>query len=156
MRQQLDTAGKNLIKSFEGLRLHAYRDIAGIWTIGYGSTYYAGGRHVREGDRLDNEVAADLLFCNTLAQYEEAVSRLVKVPLTQNQYNALVSFAYNAGIGALQNSTALRRLNASDYTGAADALLMWDKITDPKTGKKVTSDTLVKRRKAERQLFLTA
>jgi lysozyme len=152
---KLSNHGINAIKNFEGLRLDAYRDIAGVWTIGYGSTRYHDGRPVKPGDRLANEQQASALFSNTLGQYEEAVNQYVKVPLSQNQYDALVSFTYNEGTGALRQSTLLKKLNENDYSGAADQFLVWIKITDPKTGEKVTCETLVARRQEERKLFLS-
>jgi lysozyme len=72
----------------------------------------------------------------------------------QKQFNALVSFTYNEGSSALERSTLLQKLNMLDYTGAANQLLLWDKITDPQTGKKVVCKALTKRRKQERELFL--
>jgi lysozyme len=72
----------------------------------------------------------------------------------QKQFNALVSFTYNEGIGALERSTLLQKLNMLDYAGTANQLLLWDKITDPKTGKKVVCKALTNRRKRERELFL--
>ncbi|HEY9001647.1 MAG TPA: lysozyme [Mucilaginibacter sp.] len=152
---KLSSNGEKLIKSFEGLRLTAYRDIAGIWTIGYGSTRYHDGRSVKPGDKLTGEIQASAIFVNTLGQYEDAVNSYVKVPLTQNQFDALVSFTYNEGTYALKESTLLRKLNAKDYDGAADQFLVWNKITDPQTGQKVISDTLTKRRAAERHSFLS-
>ncbi len=136
------------------MRLTAYRDIAGIWTIGYGSTRYHDGVQVKPGDKLANEVQAEALFGNTLGQYVDAVNNYVKVPLTQNQFDALVSFTYNEGTGALKGSTLLKELNEKDYEAAADQLLLWNKITDPQTGEKKESVTLKARRVAERQLFL--
>jgi lysozyme len=152
---KLSSQGEQLIKSFEGLRLAAYRDVAGVWTIGYGSTRYHDGRLVKPGDKLASEVQASAIFVNTLGQYENAVNSYVKVPLTQDQFDALVSFTYNEGTFAFQESTLLRKLNAKDYQGAADQFLVWDKITDPHSGQKVPCDTLTKRRAAERQLFLS-
>ncbi|HTD97929.1 MAG TPA: lysozyme [Mucilaginibacter sp.] len=152
---QLSDHGIKAIKNFEGLRLTAYRDSAGVWTIGYGSTRYHDDKAVKPGDKLANEVQATALFNNTLAQYVDAVNNYVKVPLTQNQFDALVSFTYNAGIGALRNSTLLKKLNASDYSGAADQFLFWNKITDPHTGEKVVSNVLKARRTEERGLFLS-
>ncbi len=151
---QLSEHGEALIKNFEGLRLSAYRDEADVWTIGYGSTRYHDGRAVKPGDKLVNEAQANALFRNTLGIYVEAVNQQARVPLTQNQFDALVSFAYNAGTAA--GKTLYEKLNAKDYQGAADALLAWDKITDPHTGKKIVCDTLAKRRTAERTLFLKA
>lgn len=152
---QISNNGIAIIKNFEGLRLNAYADSAGVWTIGYGSTRYHDGKAVKPGDKLANESQADALFHNTLSQYENAVNDFVKVPLTQNQFDALVSFTYNEGPYALKSSTLLQKLNGADYTNAADAFLLWDKITDPKTGKKVVLDVLGTRRRAERELFLT-
>jgi len=151
---QLDDNGKNLIKGFEGLWLKAYQDVAGVWTIGWGSTRYANGTRVKEGDVLLNRECADDLFDRTLAPFEDVVNRVVKVPLTQNQFNALVDFTYNAGDGALEISTLLKRLNAGDYPGAAEQFLAWDEVTDPTTGKRVVNEDLVKRRQKERALFL--
>jgi len=80
----------------------------------------------------------------------------VKAPITQNQFDALVSFTYNEGTGALEKSTLLVKLNEKNYTEAAAHFLAWDKITDPKTGEKVVCETLVQRRKEESHLFLSA
>lgn len=77
------------------------------------------------------------------------------MPLTQNQFDALVSFSYNEGAGAFEESTLLHKLNLKDYNDAADQFLVWNKITDPKTGEKIVLDTLVKRRAQERKLFLS-
>jgi lysozyme len=152
---QLSDHGIRVIKNFEGLLLTAYRDIAGIWTIGYGSTRYHDGKAIKPGDKLANEAQATALFNNTLAQYVDAVNSYVKVPLTQNQFDALVSFTYNEGTGALRSSTLLKKLNASDYRGATDQFLLWNKITDPHTGEKVVSNVLKARRAEERGLFLS-
>jgi len=152
---QLSSQGEQLIKSFEGLRLTAYRDVAGVWTIGYGSTRYHDGRPVKPGDKLSGAVQASAIFTNTLGQYEDAVNSYVKVPLTQSQFDALVSFTYNEGTFALKESTLLRKLNTKDYAGAADQFMVWNKITDPQTGRKVDCDTLTGRRTAERRLFLS-
>jgi lysozyme len=151
----LSKKGENLIKNFEGLRLNAYRDGAGVWTIGYGSTRYHDGRKIKPDDKLATQTQADALFKNTLGQYINAVNDFIKVVITQNQFDALVSFAYNAGIGALQKSTLLKKLNTGDYDGAADQFLMWNKITNPVTGQKNVLAALVKRRSIERQLFIS-
>ncbi len=152
---KLSEQGINLIKSFEGLRLSAYRDVAGIWTIGYGSTRYHDGKPVKPGDKLADEQQADALFSNTLSQYEDAVNQDVKVPLTQSQFDALVSFTYNEGTGALKESTLLKKLNEKDYHGAADQFPVWNKITSPQTGEKEACTDLSVRRRQERQLFLS-
>ncbi len=152
---QLSSQGIALIKKFEGLRLIAYRDSAGVWTIGYGSTRYHDGKQVKPGDKLASNEQAEALLANTLGEYTDAVNVLVKVPLSQNQFDALVSFTYNEGTGALKQSNLLHKLNTQDYNGAADQFLVWDKITDPQTGQKIVSVTLAKRRGIERALFLT-
>lgn len=149
---KLSNHGAFIIKNFEGLRLSAYRDIAGMWTIGYGSTHYHDGKAVKPGDKLAGEEQADALFRNTLGAYEAAVNQKTSVPLTQNQFDALVSFTYNTGIAS--GKTLFEKLNAKDYQAAANQLLLWDKITDPHTGKKVVCDTLAKRRAEEHALFL--
>ncbi len=104
-------AGLKLIRQFEGLRLKAYRCPAGIWTIGYGHTSAAGAPEVREDMRISRE-EAEAILKRDLAQFEDAVSSMVKVPLTENQFDTLVSFAFNCGIAALRRSTLLKRVNA--------------------------------------------
>jgi lysozyme len=153
---KLSEQGINLIKNFEGLRLSAYSDIAGIWTIGYGSTRYHNGRTIKPGDKLADETQAAALFSNTLGQYEDAVNNYVKAPLHQNQFDALVSFTYNEGTYALKNSTLLKKLNEKDYPAAAAQFLLWNKITDPHTGQKIQCNVLKDRRSVERKLFLTS
>jgi len=88
-----------------------------------------------------------------MQNYVNDVRSLVKVPLTQNQFDALVSFQYNTG--GLAGSTLLRKLNAGDYQGAADQFLLWDKVTDPITRQKKPFAVLTERRVKERKLFLT-
>ncbi|MFD0765197.1 lysozyme [Mucilaginibacter lutimaris] len=151
----LSKRGIALIKNFEGLRLYAYKDIAGVWTIGYGSTKYADGRAVKKGDKLTNESEAEALLKSTLTIYINAVNKGITVHLSQNQFDALVSFIYNVGTGAVKSSTLFKKLNAGNYTAAAEQFLVWNKITDPLTGKKVVSKTLTQRREQERVLFLT-
>ncbi len=105
----INAAGLQLIKEFEGLRLDAYICPAGVWTIGYGST----GEHVYPGQTI-SELEAEELLRKDLWRFEDCVSCYVNVGLTNNEYAALVSFAFNCGCGALQESTLLRRLNAGD------------------------------------------
>jgi len=137
------TKEAELIKSFEGLELEAYLCPANIWTIGYGHT-----GNVKEGDSI-TKAEAEALLDKDLQTFRNGVKRLVKVPLNENQFGALVSFAYNIGLGSLQSSTLLKMLNAGDYTGAADQFLRWNK-----SGGKVLTG-LVRRREAERAVFLT-
>lgn len=140
-------AGLNLIKGFEGKRLNAYDDGVGVWTIGFGTIKYPNGARVRKGDACTEQQAEDYLR-NDLAKFEAAINKLVKVPLTQNQFDALASFTYNLGETNLANSTLLKKLNKSDYQGAAEQFLRWNKA-----GGKVMKG-LVRRREAERALFL--
>lgn len=133
--------GLALIRQAEGLRLRAYKCPAGVWTIGYGTT--AG---VKEGLVITKERAEELLR-EDVKRFEDQVMRLVKVRLTQGQFDALVSFIYNLGAGNLSNSTLLRLLNAGDYKGAAAQFDRWTKA-----GGKVLPG-LVRRRAAERALF---
>lgn len=137
----ISEAGLTLIRQSEGLRLSAYRCPAGIPTIGYGST--AG---VRMGQTITAERAESLLR-EDVRQFESAVDRLVKVPLTQSQYDALVSFSFNLGAKSLEKSTLLRLLNAGDYSGAAAQFDRWVYAS----GKKLPG--LITRRAAERALF---
>ena len=104
--------GIELIKKYEGFRSKAYLCPAGVPTIGYGATYYPGGRRVTMNDKPISETDAEFLLKNMLGNYEAGVNRYVRVYLNQNQYDALVSFAYNLGNGALQKSTLLKRINA--------------------------------------------
>lgn len=136
--------GLGLIKSFEGLKLTAYLCPANVWTIGYGSTH-----GVREGDRLGSEAEAEELLARDLGQYEDAVNKYVTVDLTQEQFDALVSFTYNLGAGAFKGSTLLRFVNQKDFVGAADQFLRWNKA-----GGRVLAG-LTRRRVAERELFLS-
>ncbi|MDV2441526.1 lysozyme [Acinetobacter gerneri] len=140
-------SGINLIKSFEGLRLKAYDDGVGVWTIGFGTIKYPNGVRVKKGDTC-TETQAEQYLRNELIAFENAINRLVKVPLTQNQFDALVSFTYNLGETNLANSTLLKKLNAKDYKGTAAEFPRWNKA-----GGKVLNG-LVKRRKAEMELFL--
>lgn len=140
--------GMALIKRFEGLRLQAYQDSVGVWTIGYGWTQPVAGRKVGAGMAIDAATAERLLVCG-VAQFEQGVERLVAVTITQGQFDALVSFAYNLGLRALEKSTLLRRLNAGDRLGAADQFGRWVNAGG------VRLDGLVARRAAERALFLS-
>lgn len=135
-------AGIALIQQFEGRRLEAYKCPAGVWTIGYGHTSAAGKPEVKPGLVITKQEANDILV-RDLVRYEDAVDRLVKVPLTQNQFDALVSFTFNVGEGALAKSTLLKRLNAGDYNAVPAELMKWTKAG----GKELPG--LVRRRRAE-------
>ena len=146
---KISEKGLSMIERFEGCLLKASNKLDGVWTIGYGQTGSYYGKRVRRGMTTTKALAHAWLRDHSIKTYEDAVTQAVKVPLNQNQFDALVSFAYNVGVGALKQSTALRKLNASDYAGAADALTMWTKCN----GKVLAG--LVRRRKEERALFLT-
>lgn len=133
--------GINLIKEFEGCRLKSYLCPAGIWTIGYGHTQGV------KPDMVITQLDAERFLRQDLKRFEDAISTLVKVSLTPNQFSSLVSFVYNVGINAFKNSTLLRKLNQKDYKGAANELLRWDKVN----GKPLLG--LTKRRIAEKDLF---
>jgi lysozyme len=149
---QQSVGGLNLIKGNEGCRLEAYLDSAGIPTIGWGSTRYADGRRVKMGDKLKSVAEANVLFSLTMKYFASEVNRLVTVPLTQNQFDALCSLVYNIGAEAFAGSTLLKYLNQSKFIQAADQFLVWNKIT--RNGKKEISRGLVIRRVKERSVFL--
>ena len=139
---KISQKGLDLIKNFEGLELKAYKDSVGILTIGYGST----GSHVKSGMTITAEQAEELLK-QDVSRFEKGVNDLVKVSLTQNQFDALVSFSFNLGLGNLKSSTLLKKLNASDYTGAVNEFLRWNRA-----GGKVLNG-LTRRRQAEKDMF---
>lgn len=145
---QISNKGISLIKEFEGCRLKAYQDSAGVWTIGYGWTQPVDGRKIGPGMVIDQATAERLLKCG-LVQYEQGVNQLVKVIINQGQFDALVSFSYNLGLRSLSTSTLLRKLNSGDKQGAADEFGKWVNAGG------VRLNGLVKRREAERELFLS-
>ncbi|WP_440216300.1 lysozyme [Chromobacterium piscinae] len=137
-----NAAGISLIKQFEGVRLAAYQDMVGVWTIGYGHT----GPEVKAGMAITQQ-QADQLLAADLETFEAGVGRTVTVPLNANQFSALVSFSYNLGLGNLRSSTLLRLLNQGDYAGAAAQFLRWNRA-----GGQVVAG-LTRRRQAEQALF---
>jgi lysozyme len=145
--RQVSQEGVALIKRFEGLETEAYQDVAGIWTIGYGHT----GPEVGPGMTISEAEAEDLLL-KDLDRFERGVAEGVKVPISQTQFDALVSLAYNIGVSAFQRSTALKRLNKGDVEGSAEAITWWNKATV--NGKKKPILGLTRRRAAESALFL--
>lgn len=145
---QISKSGIELIKRFEGLRLKAYQDSVGVWTIGYGWTQPVDGKKVGPGMQIDQATADRLLKCGVV-QYEQGVNQLVRVKITQGQFDALVSFAYNLGLRSLSTSTLLKKLNAGDKQSAADEFGKWVNAG----GKRL--DGLVTRRAAEREMFLS-
>lgn len=142
-------AGLDLIRRWEGCRLKAYRDSAGVWTIGYGLTSAAGIVQVYEGMVITQRQADDYL-ARALVKYEQAVEQAITRPMTQPQFDSMTSLCYNIGPGAFAGSTVARRFNAGDIAGAGEAFLMWTKAG----GRELQG--LVNRRHDERRLFLTA
>ena len=133
--------GLELIKKFEGCKLKSYKCPAGVWTIGYGHT-----EDIKEGDIVSPEEANKLLRADVF-KFEEYVTDNVIVNLTQNQFDALVAWTFNLGVGNLRNSTMLKKLNNADYTSVPFEMKRWNKAG----GK--TLDGLVRRRQAESLLF---
>lgn len=133
--------GLALIKEAEGLRLKAYRCPAGILTIGYGHT----GSDVKSG-QIITEAKADELLRNDVARFEDGVRKMAG-PITQGQFDALVSFALNLGLGKLMSSTLLKKHKAADYRGAAKQFLRWNKAGG------IILTGLTKRRAAEAALY---
>ncbi|HCB29731.1 MAG TPA: lysozyme [Acinetobacter lwoffii] len=140
-------SGVDLICNFEGLRLKAYDDGVGVWTIGFGTTKYPNGIRVKKGDTCTLDQAKAYMQ-NDLKSFEQTVNNTVKVPLNQNQFDALVSLAYNIGSTAFKNSTLVRQLNEGNYKAAANQFNVWVNAG----GKRMQG--LVNRRAAERTLFL--
>jgi lysozyme len=134
--------GYALTKKFEGLRLTAYQDQTGIWTIGYGHT----GPDVHSGLTI-TEPQADALLQSDIAKAAACVHHLVAIPLRQNQFDALVDFVFNLGCGRLHGSTLLRHIHAGEFALAAPQFLLWDHA-----GSAVVPGLLT-RREAERSLF---
>ena len=140
--------GVDLICEFEGEQLIAYDDGVGIWTIGFGTIKYPNGVRVKKGDTCTLEQAKEYMR-HDLIEFEHTVNISVKVPLNQNQFDALVSLAYNIGSNAFKSSTLVKKLNTGDYQGAADQFNVWINAG----GKRMQG--LVNRRDREKLLFLS-
>ena len=148
---KISNKGIALIKEYEGCKLKAYTCSAGVWTIGYGHT-----RGGKAGDVI-TQAQADAFFLEDIKAFERDVNSLLKVPVTQGMFDALVSFAFNVGSDidadtiaeGLGDSTLLKKVNAGDKAGAANEFAKWNKAA----GKVVSG--LVRRREAERKLFLS-
>ena len=141
----------NLVKQYEGFRSYAYIDTNGLPVIGYGQSRIR-GRKVRMGQYI-SRAEADVELAKELYRIQSLVASKVKVKLNPNQLAALTSLVYNAGFRVVTNSTLSRKLNAGNYAGAANEILRWNKAHQG--GKLVPLAGLIKRRQAERQLFLT-
>jgi len=144
---KINQAGKDLIKNFEGCKLKAYQCSALHWTLGWGLTFYPDGTKVKQGDVITQE-RADELFDYILEDFINKVRPLIKKDITENNFSALVSFAYNVGVGNLKNSTLLKKVNTnpSDETIRAE-FMKWVRAG----GKELAG--LKRRRKAEADLY---
>jgi len=146
-RRKVNRAGLALIKHFESLRLEAYQDSVGVWTIGWGHTGLSyNDRSVFPGQVISAEEAEKLLK-KDLVVFEKAVQKLLSIKLNSNQFSALVSFAFNLGETNLRKSTLLKKLNNNDCFGAANELKKWNKAG----GRRLAG--LLRRRLSERNLF---
>ncbi len=138
---QLSSNALHLLKQWETCKLEAYQDVGGVWTIGWGSI-----QGVFPGTTISQQ-QADQRLAKDVQEKCAAVSTLVKVPLTQNQFDALLIFTYNLGEGTLSRSTLLKLVNKKDFSGAAAEFLKWNHVD----GKEVAG--LTRRRQAEKELF---
>ena len=145
----INQATIGLIKEFEGFEAKAYKCPAGVWTIGYGTTAAAGVGIVPEAGMVIGKTEAEGYLHAALDKFSNQIAPAIKAPINENEFGAFVSLAYNIGAGAFKKSSALRHFNAGDKDKAADALMLWNKA-----GGKILAG-LVRRRTAERTLFLT-
>lgn len=147
---KLSQKGLELIKQFEGLSLTPYVCAGGINTIGYGNTYYTNGKKVTLQDKPITKQQAEELLKFSLSTYEKAVDSFCRDDISQGNFDALVSFAYNLGVGALQKSTLIKKVNSNpkDVT-IADEFMKWNKAN----GKVLVG--LTKRRQAEANLYFS-
>ena len=146
---KINDATVDLVKLFEGLRLKAYKDAVGVLTIGYGTTAAAGVGIVPHLGMTITEAEAETYLTRALEKFAAKISPKITAPINENEFGAFLSLAYNIGPGAFAKSSALRKFNAGDKAGAANAILLWNKA-----GGRVLGG-LVRRREAERDLFLT-
>lgn len=150
---KVSKTGLNLIKKYEGFRETAYKDPVGIWTIGYGTTKWLDGSKVRQGQTITHDQALGLLEVQ-VNQHASTISKYVKRPLTQSQFDALASFQYNLGANILAaNKTLLTALNSGDWSTVTQQMLLYHKA---RVGGVLTPlNGLIKRRKEEVELFMS-
>lgn len=146
----IDRRGLDFIKSFESFSSKPYRDQEGNWTIGYG--HIKGVTH--DSPPISKEEAERLLQ-KDIRPIDTAIEKHVSIPLSQNEFNAIGSFVFNAGIKILLSSTFIRKLNSGDRQGAAREFLRWVHYKDEKTQQMLVSAGLVRRRKEEMEMFLS-
>ncbi|WP_131114308.1 lysozyme [Lichenihabitans psoromatis] len=147
MTLSTSAAGRATLMAREGCRLTAYRDSVGVLTIGVGHTGRATLPRVTAGMMI-SQTEAETIFASDLAPFEAAVKKAITRAATQNQFDAMVSLAFNIGSAGFRGSSVVRRFNAGDLGAAADAFLLWNKA-----GGRVVAG-LAKRRAAERAQFL--
>ncbi|EJN4070720.1 lysozyme [Salmonella enterica] len=143
---QISSQGLDLIKEFEGLKLNAYRDSGGIWTVGYGYTGIVNGRKINSETVLTEDRATYYLI-KELDSISVNINKLITVKLNQHQYDAIMSFVYNIGINNFKHSTLLYYININEWSLAANEFIKWDKCK----GKKIHG--LMLRRIKEKRLF---
>lgn len=144
---ELSQKGKDLIMQFEGCKLEAYQDSVGIWTIGYGNTFYEDGTPVKKGDIITHNRAIEL-FNLIVKKFEVSVDELVISNVNQNQFDAMVSLAYNIGLGNFKTSSLLKMVNKSpNDTAIYLQFLRWNKA------KGKVLEGLTRRRMAESNLY---
>lgn len=146
--RKISNKGLELIKEFEGFSNVAYLCPAKIPTIGYGNTFWEDGRKVRLGEQISKTKALELLELVANKDFANKIFPLIKVEVSQNQFDAMVSLAYNIGVGAFSSSTLLKKVNDKDFTGASLEFLKWDRAG----GKQLLG--LTRRRQREKELFL--
>ncbi len=144
---KLNQAGLNLIKKYEGFRSHAYRDAVGVWTIGYGHTSMAGAPFVSPKLKISRQQGEKIL-ARDAEKFARKIRPLITVDLSDNQFSALVSFAYNVGVGGFRKSSVLQRVNARRFDAVPHRLSLWVKAGGR------TLKGLVRRRAAEGELFV--
>lgn len=139
---QCGVAGFNIIKSFEGFSPVAYEDQGGRWTIGFGTAH----EWVKEGLTC-TEAMANAWLTQDVQNVAAALSRMIKVPVNENQFDSLVSLTYNIGIGNFSSSSALATLNDGDYDAVPAHMQMWDEVNG------IADAGLIRRRAAEVALY---
>ena len=144
----------DLIKEFEGYRPAAYRDQAGVVTIGYGTTAAAGVGITPHMGMTISKAEAEWYLEIALVKFAKKIKPKITAPISDNEFGAFLSLAYNIGPGAFGRSSSLRYFNAGDKAKAADNILLWNKVRDPKTKKLAISNGLKNRRVKERAFFL--
>jgi lysozyme len=144
---EVNKAGRDLIKQFEGCKLKAYKCPAGLWTISWGLTFYPDATKVKQGDVITQKQAEDY-FNAIVDDFAKQVDVLVKSNVTANNFSAIVSFAFNVGIGNFRRSTLLRKVNANPKDATIRAEFMkWTRANN------VVLKGLVRRREAEAKLY---